>query len=91
MNAIIIDDEPVAIEALRQKLAHYPEITVAATASNGIEGLEAIIHHKPDILFLDVMLPDTTGIKILNTLNEMPEIPSYVVIYTAHNLSLIHI
>lgn len=85
MNAIIIDDDPVAVESLRQKLAKYPGITIAATASNGVEGLETIIHHKPELLFLDIMLPDTTGIKLLDTLNEMPEIPSYVVIYTAHN------
>lgn len=85
MNAIIIDDDPVAIDSLRKKLASYPEISIIATATNGVEGLEAIIQQKPDILFLDIMLPDTSGIKILNSLNEMPEIPSYVVIYTAHN------
>lgn len=85
MNAIIIDDDPVAIQLLRDKLAAYPDITSVSTASNGVDGLETIIHTRPDILFLDIMLPDTSGIKILDSLNEMPEIPSYVVIYTAHN------
>ncbi len=43
MNAIIIDDDPVAIDSLRKKLASYPEISIIATATNGVEGLEAII------------------------------------------------
>ena len=85
MNALIIEDDQAEINALKEKLAQYPDITIAATASTGIDGIESIIKHKPDILFLDVMLPDTNGIRILDTLNEMPDIPVYVVIYTAHD------
>ncbi len=85
MNTIIIDDDTTSIEQLTRKLKNYNDINVVATATNGAEGLEAIIHHKPELIFLDIMLPDTSGMKILSTLNEMPELPVYVVIYTAHN------
>lgn len=85
MNAIIIDDDQASIETLKKKLSSYPEINVTATETNGADGLEAILRQKPDILFLDVRLPDTSGIKILTTLNEMPDFQVYVVIYTAHN------
>lgn len=84
MNAIIIDDNPTAIDSLAERLRDLPDINIVATASNGAEGLESIIHHRPDILFLDILLPDTSGIKLLTTLNDMHDIP-YVVIYTAHN------
>ena len=85
MNVIIIDDTPTAISALRSKLERHNDITVVATASNGKEGIEAVKTHKPHLLFLDVQLPDMTGIDFLSTMQEHTDHWCKVVIYTAYS------
>lgn len=85
MNAIIVDDTQTAIDNLVEKLQKYPDVSVVATAGTGEEGLEMIMRHKPELLFLDVELPDMTGIEFLSQFNEQAEWPCHVVIYTAYS------
>lgn len=85
MNAIIIDDASTAIEDLAEKLGKYTDITLVATADNGTEGLEEVSRHRPELLFLDMELPDMTGIAFLEKMKELPDYRCYVVIYTAYN------
>lgn len=85
MNAIIIDDEPKAIEALAGKLSQFPDIDIIATATNGADGIECIRTGNPDILFLDIQLPDMTGLEILKSINEICSSTCHVVIYTAYD------
>lgn len=61
MNAIIVDDTPAAIESLAAKLKKYPDITLVATADNGSDGIEQVMKHRPELLFLDMELPDMTA------------------------------
>lgn len=84
MNAIIVDDTQAAIDNLVDKLQKYPDVSVVATAGTGDEGLDMIMRHKPDLLFLDVELPDMTGIEFLSQFNDLAEWPCHVVIYTAY-------
>ena len=85
MNAIIVDDTKAAIDNLVDKLKKYPDVCVVATAGTGEEGLEMMAKHKPGLLFLDVELPDMTGIEFLEQLNDVAEWPCHVVIYTAYS------
>ena len=52
MNAIIVDDTPTAIDTLAAKLGKYGDITLAATATNGSDGIELVKKHKPELIFL---------------------------------------
>lgn len=70
MNAIIIDDEP----AVRNTIAaiirtSFPEIEVIATAGSVAEGCDTLLRHQPDILFLDVEMPDGTGFDLLTKIS----------------------
>lgn len=85
MNAIIVDDTKTAIDALAEKLNKYSDITLAATATNGADGIELVKKYKPELLFLDMELPDMTGIDFLERLQQEPDYWCYVVIYTAYN------
>lgn len=85
MNAIIVDDTKTAIDALAEKLKKYSDITLAATATNGADGIELVKRYKPELLFLDMELPDMTGIDFLERLQQEPDYWCYVVIYTAYN------
>ena len=84
MNAIIVDDTKEAIDGLASKLEKYADVTLAATAANGEDGLEKVLRYRPELLFLDMELPDMTGIGFLERLKEESDYWCYVVIYTAY-------
>lgn len=85
MNAIIVDDTRTAIDSLAEKLKRYGDISLLATAENGADGLGKVSQFKPDLLFLDMELPDMTGIMFLERMKEVADNWCYVVIYTAYN------
>ena len=54
MNAIIVDDTKEAIDGLASKLEKYADVTLAATAANGEDGLEKVLRYRPELLFLEM-------------------------------------
>ncbi|MDX2319869.1 MAG: two-component system response regulator BtsR [Moritella sp.] len=76
LNAIVIDDEQYAREELIELLHETKQIQVIAQAENAIEGLQLINKLKPDIIFLDIQMPQITGIEMLSMLNAetMPKV-----------------
>src|SRR5690554_6646701 len=75
MKGIIIDDERLARQELRHLLKKHNEaITIVAEASNGIEGIKAIQEHSPDIVFLDIQMPEMDGFEMLKQLDEIPKV-----------------
>ncbi len=70
-KVVIIDDEKVAIDILIRKLKRYPEYQVVGMAQDGESGLQLIADEQPDVLFLDVEMPDMTGIDFLTQLREV--------------------
>lgn len=83
LTALIIDDEILAREELMTLLNDCQYIEVIGQASNAIEGLKAIHRLKPDILFLDIQMPQITGIELLAMLD--PDHLPYVVFVTAYD------
>ncbi|MBL1417403.1 MAG: response regulator, partial [Moritella sp.] len=65
LNAIVIDDEQYAREELIELLHETKQIQVIQQAENAIEGLQLINKFKPDIIFLDIQMPQITGIEML--------------------------
>ena len=64
-TALIADDEPLLREALDRLLSKvWPELHVIAQARNGREAIEAFETEKPDVCFLDVLMPGVTGIEV---------------------------
>jgi len=84
MKVVIIDDNQAAIEALTSKLKDYDELTIAGTAKSGLKGITLLRQEQPDLLFLDVEMPDLTGLEFLEQLGNIMEKDCKVVIYTAH-------
>lgn len=72
MKAIIIDDERLARKELVNLLADFPEIDVIDEAVNADEALEKITQHAPDLIFLDIQMPDKTGFELLELLEKTP-------------------
>lgn len=71
ITAIIVDDEPDAIDYLNYYLGEIKNIEVVATAENVDAGVEAIIEHKPDIVFLDIDMPGKNGFELVEDINEL--------------------
>ena len=65
LRVVIVDDEPLVRSGLRSLLQDERDVTVVAEARNGIEALEAIHTHTPDIVFLDVQMPGMDGFEVL--------------------------
>ena len=65
IRAVIADDEPLARRGIRQLLTPYPDVEVIAEARNGRETVRALRELQPDLLFLDVQMPDLDGFGVL--------------------------
>jgi two-component system LytT family response regulator len=83
MRALIVDDEPLARENLRLLLAEFPDVTVAGECRNGREAVALIPALRPDVVFLDIRMPDLDGFGVVETLGGDP--PPLVVFVTAHD------
>lgn len=64
MKAIIVDDEPKAIELLTTYLKHFNSIELAATFRNGLKAFEYISEKPVDLIFLDINMPHISGISL---------------------------
>ena len=73
-RAILIDDEPLAREVVKEYLEAFPQIEVVAECGDGFEGVKAVAQHKPDLIFLDIQMPKITGFEMLELLEERPAV-----------------
>jgi two-component system, LytTR family, response regulator len=72
LKAIIIDDENHCVDIIEVILKkHCPNVQVVARASNGLQGIKAILQHDPDIVFLDIEMPKMDGFQMLEALEKI--------------------
>ena len=63
-RAVIADDERLMRDQLRTRLAQvWPSLEIVAEAKNGLEAIEAVRVHQPDVIFLDIRMPGLTGVE----------------------------
>ncbi|AGP37726.1 LytR/AlgR family response regulator transcription factor [Sorangium cellulosum] len=76
IRAVIVDDEPLAREGIRMLLADDPEVAVAAESGDGPSALETIRRLRPDLVFLDVQMPEMNGFEVMASLppGELPAV-----------------
>src|SRR4051812_28530444 len=83
IQALIVDDEPLGRERLRKLLEAEPDIEIAGECGNGREAVATIKAKPPDLVFLDVQMPELDGFGVLGQIQgeEMPA----VIFVTAHD------
>ena len=83
MNVLIVDDEPLARAGMRMLLDEEPAITSISEARNGAEAVELIRARRPDLLLLDVQMPEMDGFGVLKEIGADAMPP--VIFVTAHD------
>ena len=72
INTIIVDDEPLALDILETHISKIEELNLVAKCGNAIEANNALNQHEVDLIFLDIQMPQLTGIEFLKTLSNPP-------------------
>ena len=83
IRVLLVDDEPLARDMLREMLAGDPHVQIVRESCNGREALEAIRAETPDLIFLDVQMPEVGGFEVLTSLGK--ENVPYVIFVTAYD------
>lgn len=81
IRTVIVDDEELARNVLREYLAGHPEVEIVAECANGFDAVKAVTDLKPDLVFLDIQMPKLDGFEVL----ELVEAPPAVVFVTAYD------
>lgn len=80
LQCVIADDEPIARQILEGYIAEIPTLELVAYCKNAFEVIEILQEHEVDLLFLDINMPKLSGLSLLKTLQQKPE----VIITTAY-------
>jgi len=72
MNVLIVDDEPLAIDVLETYVEKVPELKIIGKCTNALEANEMIRKEEIDLLFLDIQMPQITGLDFLKSLSNPP-------------------
>ncbi len=79
---LIADDEPAARIELKRVIASFPELELVAECENGVSASAAIAEHEPDIVFLDIDMPELDGFGVAESTRDLPY---HLVFLTAHH------
>jgi two-component system, LytTR family, response regulator len=74
IRTVLIDDEPLARSIVAEYLQPYKEIEIVQECNDGFEGVKAIAHHKPDLIFLDIQMPKINGFEMLELIEQPPAV-----------------
>lgn len=83
MNAIAIDDEPIALDVVRSHASKVPFVTLKACFTNAFEAIAFMNEHQVDLIFLDIKMPDISGMDFLNSLQNPPMV-IFTTAYSEH-------
>ncbi|MBS1789292.1 MAG: response regulator transcription factor [Acidobacteria bacterium] len=70
IRTMIMDDEPLARERIRTLLADHHDITVIGECRDGQEAVNAILANRPDLIFLDVQMPEMDGFEVIQSISD---------------------
>ena len=80
IKCVAIDDEPLALLVIEKLVQKFPVLSLATTFDDAISGAEFLRAHPVDLLFIDINMPDITGIELVRSLDKKP----MIIFTTAH-------
>ncbi len=83
IQTVIVDDEPLALNLLRSYLSKNADINIIAECPNGRQAIAAVNEHQPDLMFLDIQMPNLTGFDVIHALQS--DVTPLIVFITAYD------
>lgn len=80
LRTLIVDDEPVARQVLREELEQFDDVEIVGEASSGVEALTQIRATSPDLVFLDLQMPEMGGFEVVRNLKTTSQSPAIVIV-----------
>ncbi|HMV99698.1 MAG TPA: LytTR family DNA-binding domain-containing protein [Acidobacteriota bacterium] len=87
IQTVIVDDMPLARQKLVRFLNDDPEIEIVAECGNGLEAIDAIISLKPELVFLDIQMPEVDGFEVLNHIG-LDHMPAFIFVTAFDHFAL---
>ena len=72
INCLIVDDEELARNLVENYISRLPHLTIVGKCSNPFEAMQVLQDHQVDLMFLDIQMPELTGVEFLRTLTQKP-------------------
>ena len=82
ISLVLADDHPLILNGLTNLLLLEDDLNVLATCTNGVDALEAVRRHRPDVVVLDICMPGMSGLEVCRKIRE-DNLPTRLVILTA--------
>ena len=74
INCIAIDDEPLALEVIKKYVSETPLVNLTNVFTDAIQALTFLKSHKTDLIFLDIHMPDISGLQFIKALKDPPKV-----------------
>jgi len=74
IRCLLVDDEPLALDALTTLIGKIPELEIIARCHDAVEALHLIHKQKTDLVFLDIQMPELTGLEMMRSLTNPPRV-----------------
>ncbi|MDR6763173.1 MULTISPECIES: LytR/AlgR family response regulator transcription factor [unclassified Flavobacterium] len=85
LKCIAVDDEPLALRLVETFIEQTPFLQLTASCDNAVEAMSLIREKQPDLVFLDINMPNLTGMELARLLQEQPGLVPKIVFTTAYN------
>ena len=73
-RCIIVDDEPLAIEAIQMHIEKFDSLKLIATCTDAIQAFDQLRNARIDLIFMDIQMPEMTGLEFLKSLKNPPKV-----------------
>src|SRR4051812_39734714 len=83
LKILVVDDEPLARDVIKQFCSKYEQLTIAGECASGLQAVQAMEEQHPDIVFLDVQMPDMNGFEVIREMEG--KFKGLYIFTTAHN------
>lgn len=78
LKAIIVEDEPIARRRIRRLLAADAEVEITGECASGAEAVKAIAEAEPDLIFLDIQIPEMDGFEVIKAISDRQRMPAII-------------
>ena len=82
INVLVVDDSPFIRRAVQRMLEAIPEVSIAGTAANGREAVDQAVRLKPDLVILDIVMPEVDGLEAIRRIMEVA--PTAILVLSSH-------